>query len=347
MHGALLAGVLCAHAVLPLVASRDTTGQHVSRHESWSLLQWSTRTGEVQLESHGATGCNASVPKESRILLLTLAQAGHGSTALLEVLMSSPKVSSLCRGKSWQCEGFQLARVGTCGIDPNSARPCQTKLLESMDIFESFSKHWDLKRPVLHDKLFPDEVPYTTAVSRSISTANLLMTGKFAAAGITKLKPVYVLMWTPFCVRKLSSRPFLPRYGKSGIESEVSTLQQLQLQHSALISSGVPVVVISYADLLWRPHETVSRLERFLPCVGALDIDYIPSHGKDVFVENGWKVNGSVHAFGAKHNAMECCGFSSLDHVCKDDTLFKQLGPLEDEMRQLHEYFRRYSFDEF
>lgn len=48
---------------------------------------------------------DASVDRRRRVLLLTLCEGYHGSTALAQLLLSSANVASLCGAHTWQCEG--------------------------------------------------------------------------------------------------------------------------------------------------------------------------------------------------------------------------------------------------
>ena len=65
------------------------------------------------MDSH-LRACNLTVPDDRRVLLLTNVQALHGSTASLSLLMSSPQVSTLCRNRLHQCEGFMTAMRDVC-----------------------------------------------------------------------------------------------------------------------------------------------------------------------------------------------------------------------------------------
>lgn len=276
--------------------------------------------------------CTAVEPADTRILLLTIVQAKHGTAGLEELLMSSEKVSTLCAGESWQCEGSALIHASLLK---------EKGWLEDSNPLKWFSQYWNDGRQVLHERLFPDQEQYMTAIRNSVSKVNSEMPDALADLGVKTVKPVYAIMWTPLCVRKLSNDTHLP-----DAESEVSTLEKLKEQHAALIEKNEPVIVISYADLLWRTDETVARLQKFLPCVGTLDADYVPVLGRDVFPENKFKARGSVRKFGESNDPTSCCGFDVMMHSCTDQSLFKELGPLEEKMKGLHAYFESYTRDQ-
>mmetsp|Transcript_94313 Transcript_94313/g.148363 ORF Transcript_94313/g.148363 Transcript_94313/m.148363 type:complete len:390 (+) Transcript_94313:60-1229(+) len=289
------------------------------------------------LDETSSAACDADVPKDTRILLHTLVQANHGSTAVQQFLMSSKHVSSLCSGKTWQCEGFTIAGRGA---------------IHEKKVLSKIAPYWNMARPVLMDKLFPDEKGYTEAIQYELQND---MPTVFADMGINNVKRAYIIMWTPLCVRKLAKSPLNPRFGKSGAESEVGTLEQLKELHTSLLDSNKKVIVISYADLLWRPKETAARLVKFLPCAKGFDGSFVPEKGVDVFNGNLWHVHGSTSTYGEKHDSAECCGYNIEKRVCEDRDLFERLEEkgrdlgetgLGQKMEGLQNYFRKYDWDE-
>eukprot|EP00415_Alexandrium_ostenfeldii_P002296 UN2296 len=80
-------------------------------------------------------------------------------------------------------------------------------------------------------------------------------------------------------------------------ESDQMKTVQLWRAHKYLAGIGAPVLVVSFADLIWRPDYTLRRLPAFVPCLHQLDINYSPrAHkGTDIFPENRWKAYGSLH----------------------------------------------------
>merc|ERR1711924_500634 len=68
--------------------------------------------------------------------------------------------------------------------------------------------------------------------------------------------------------------------------------------HHWLLREGETVLVINLADLMWRPWRTRERIQNFMPCLGELDVDYVPKLGDDLVIGNLWKADGSARAFG-------------------------------------------------
>jgi hypothetical protein len=74
----------------------------------------STTTSELSMRNESLLGlsavhadgpvCPATLPHSERMLLTLHALPYHGSSALHQALMSSPKVGTMCAGNHWQCE---------------------------------------------------------------------------------------------------------------------------------------------------------------------------------------------------------------------------------------------------
>merc|ERR1711862_980181 len=93
--------------------------------------------------------------------------------------MSSNQLSTLCSGRSWQCEGYRIPCHATChhGMERNRTErgpfknksiqrkksslkacvmPCLKKQYQSGLALDTLSRIWDVRRPVFHDKTFPN-----------------------------------------------------------------------------------------------------------------------------------------------------------------------------------------------
>ena len=57
-----------------------------------------------------------------------------------------------------------------------------------------------------------------------------------------------------------------------------------------------PVLVVSYADLLWRQQRTLARLRFPARLQNDLSPSFVPRLDHDVFKGNHWKVHGSLEA---------------------------------------------------
>lgn len=289
-------------------------------------------------------GCTEKVPQNQRILLTSNAQAMHGTTALLTLLMSSDRLSTLCAGRSWQCEGYPLARdKGACTeAELNGKWDCK-KHLTSEATLNMLSAYWNLKRPVLYDKEFPGADDYSALLSAE-SVPSMMKDN-----GITRLSRAHLFMWTPLCVRGLTSHSQFAPWGEKiwGASrahfEEVRTLEILQDQHAKLVSEGVPVLVINYADLLWKTDVTVQRFLKFMPCLGQLDADFIPKMHVDMFPENEFKVEEGIRDYGQHHPAT-ICGYDVDTYECSNQTLYDQLSPqLRNRLARAEAYFQEFS----
>ena len=66
----------------------------------------------VPLSGGAAAGGRIDVVAVHRTMLVTLAPAFHGTTALLELLMSNSAIATLCTAKTWECEGTKFSGSG-------------------------------------------------------------------------------------------------------------------------------------------------------------------------------------------------------------------------------------------
>jgi len=295
--------------------------------------------------------CPAVVPPDTRILLLTIVQAFHGSTALASVLMSSPSIATYCSGKTWQCEGYAKAKMfacpGTteCLRDKRQLLPKQVQgQRREVNLFDLFGLDYNLTRPIFHDKLFPREPGYTELWEETLQRSKVAP--EMAKVGIRKIIPVYMIMWTPPCLLNVQTRSLMALQGpraRKFLQHEVWNLQRMRQQHEALVKAGTPVLVISYADLLFREQHTLDRMNTFLPCAGGVNADYVPQMNVDVFPENKWKVRGTVHDFSQGLDPVQCCAYDVDQHKCLNRTYFKLIPEFEQELNELDAYFTKYS----
>ena len=74
----------------------------------------------------------------------------------------------------------------------------------------------------------------------------------------------------------------------------VAQVESLVVTHSKMARQEVPVLVVSYAQLLWDSAGFAARLKRFAPCVGDISPNFTPVLGVDVFPENQLKTIGTI-----------------------------------------------------
>ena len=114
-----------------------------------------------------STGSACPRSPAERTVLFIAAGSFHGSTPLLELLMSSRgKLATLCRANTWQCEGWWiLQRMGPLHT-PGDTLHQGRRLDDRFDAYweaalqrprydkmlGAFAAFWDLRRPVLVEK---------------------------------------------------------------------------------------------------------------------------------------------------------------------------------------------------
>mmetsp|Transcript_66720 Transcript_66720/g.145505 ORF Transcript_66720/g.145505 Transcript_66720/m.145505 type:complete len:391 (+) Transcript_66720:58-1230(+) len=248
-------------------------------------------------ESAEPTACDATPDPGTRTLLRTLVPPYHGSTALEVMLMSSGKVGTLCKSKTWQCEGSKLFRSSSVNRSVNMAEKLET-----------FSQFWDSSKPVLLEKstdrlmgvLQDDMDLWDTPVPK-----------KLKREGVTFLQPRYILMYRPLCLWALSTKAaaFVEKEARRHAQKELRHLEHLAEIHKHFKKLGRAPLVISYADLLWNPDFTQLRVEHYLPCLGSLDMDFLPKLGRDIFPKNEFKVSVGIRSFGEHIDPKECCNY--------------------------------------
>eukprot|EP00747_Dinoflagellata_sp_TGD_P087024 gnl/TRDRNA2_/TRDRNA2_163497_c0_seq7.p1 gnl/TRDRNA2_/TRDRNA2_163497_c0~~gnl/TRDRNA2_/TRDRNA2_163497_c0_seq7.p1 ORF type:complete len:320 (+),score=17.34 gnl/TRDRNA2_/TRDRNA2_163497_c0_seq7:47-1006(+) len=245
--------------------------------------------------------CNKNTEGGERLLLIGDVQARLGSTALLQLLSSSPHLTNLCSANVWQCEGFKIVKEKhKIGTNP-------LPLVE---------KYWNLSRYILYDKQFPDEIKYSNGMlnemNETIQFSSTMMSAteirdlppRMRDFGISRVRVAYLMMWKPLCM-----------IGKWGKERAGSIIQ-LANQHEILKADGVPVVVFKYSDFLWRTDALALKIIERLPCLGPLDTDYVES--KVARHVN----NMSTKAFG-KSVSPDHYGYDDRTDTCYEETTYK------------------------
>lgn len=286
-------GGAARHALALALVSWSSISSFASG-ETPPAQDWQRQQQQEQLPR----ACEQTVPKDTRVVLSLVAPAFHGSTALLGVLMSNPHIATLCRGKTWECEGEKLQHFSKDRLSP--------KTWPSM--LRAWSKVWNLSKPVLVDKS-PSSYRHLQDIYKELSLSALPK--RMLAAGIRKLQFVFIMQWRPPCLMKLSSHgPDLAGQKEAGIYAKYVR------DYMYLVSKGVPVIFVNLADMMWRGDYLEQKLGEFLPCLlGGVRTDYEPRLGVDVVVRNRWKSKGSVRAFGS-HVPPTCCNYSVANSSC-------------------------------
>ena len=264
---------------------------------------------------------SAGCPASTRHLLVLNVPGFHGSTALQSVLMSARGVTTLCKADVWQCEADNVlcSNEPTRSLGYTCQQPYQVTVPNGTLVLEILSRYWDLSRPVLLAKYLPNAFIESASPPGAHDGPSLLkltavpLPHSMTMAGIRRISFRVVQMWWPSCLLRLSKKLFhhpglKRRYAETNttaMDSERQIHEKQAHEHRELRAAGVPVLLISYADLLWQPDRTLARLRAFLPCRAGerISVDAEPIMGRDIFPNNSWKVKGSIRSFGAQHPA--------------------------------------------
>mmetsp|Transcript_50990 Transcript_50990/g.110639 ORF Transcript_50990/g.110639 Transcript_50990/m.110639 type:complete len:339 (+) Transcript_50990:39-1055(+) len=309
------------------------------RHEAFSSAQ-ALAAGEAKRATKHLIQCDDILASGKRTLLLGLTAPYHGSTSLLQLLMSSQDVSTLCsHGANWQCEGSRI-------MQEEEGWP--TLMGDWNDWHEAlghFSEYWDLTRPVLLEKT-PNLMWNVEHSYQLLSKVELPR--QMLSAGIKGLELAYIITWRPPCLSALSSHS-QENLTSSGAEAwrhdEMTHYRGLVEAHRFLQQQGVPTLVINMGDLLWRQEQTLKRLEQFLPCLRGLDFDFVPELGKDIWEGNGWKLASSIKSYGESTDPVDCCGYDTLKAECLDERKWPPLDPTSHRLEDVEpiSYLKSYS----
>ena len=184
---------------------------------------------------------------------------------------------------------------------------------------DAWSQYWDLSRPVLLEKT-PAQWKRIKSMVKGVQTTALPT--RMIDAGIRSLDVKAIFLWRPWCLHNISSHA-QQEIGANGLDAflaleHMHNVKLAQRQRVLGEKMGVDVLTISLADLMWRPEETIARVEGFLPELGSLDINYEPQLGVDVFSGNHWKLTASIVNFGVE-NPPETMGYDLATGECLDD----------------------------
>lgn len=179
---------------------------------------------------------------------------------------------------------------------------------------------WPRSKPVLLEK--------TPIYFKFLEQLHDIVTA-FSQRGFPPLRPAYIVMWRPACLSVLSSH----------FSKLKAHMQELVLKNDIALAAraiaafnwsrriGAPMLVLSYADILWRTEYTTERLRAFLPCIASsgFNMSWVPQLGKDIFEDNKWKVKGSIAEFGKRHRP-ESFGYDLTKGTCDMATFGKLQG---------------------
>jgi hypothetical protein len=192
------------------------------------------------------------------------------------------------------------------------------------DAIATWSSLWDLTKPVLLEK-----TPTWFDGVEVLHDALLRYTGPWP---LRKVRPVYVAMWRPICLTTISSHFQLqmkhighdgknfPPPGSHFVKvTESPHFKALQCELDTIARTvqivkwakrvGARMVLINYADVLWKPETAIARLKALLPCITRPGFNTVwkPKFNRDVFKGNNWKVKESIAKYSSKHQPYQSC----------------------------------------
>jgi len=204
---------------------------------------------------------------------------------------------------------------------------------------------WNLSKPVLLEKS-PNLWRHVRSVVAGVQ-ATIPLPLRMRKVGIGALTLQVVLLWRPWCLAPLSSHASQAmQHDGVGqfLEREHEVLKKLAARHRDLSETlgAERVLAVSFADLLWSPDATLSRMQAFLPALGALDLAYEARLHVDVFPANAWPTNGPLADFASAHPP-SALGYDAEARACVDEPKrdFGTQGRAE--AFAAHEYLRRVS----
>jgi len=301
------------------------------------------------------TACPVDMPASERLWVNFWPTApNHGSTAWLSFFMSG-RCSTMCAGGAWQCEAKKTCNVTNSSSgrprpllgfpDVWGTRPCHSHeysmlaagrkrgrvwLLQHQ--LRGLSRIWNLSLPVLVTKWAPYFIPSSAdleALNRAPPVRAL------AGAGVRRLRYATAALYRPWCLWPLSSDAQKERRANltQWAHEELGFLERHVNQHAAVTAAGLPALVASFADLLWRPERVSSALQAFAPCAGRLSARYDVSTNSELRPSNKIKTSrtqGSIAAFGERFNASQL-GYDLEGSRCQAGSrqLYRGLGDAE------------------
>lgn len=172
------------------------------------------------------------------------------------------------------------------------------------DAVATWGRIWDLRKPVLLEK-----TPHLWF--RGADVLHNALVHYRGPWPLRKIRPVYAMMWKPLCLQKLSSH-FRKGFKKDPVKhldyAVAAVERAVELVHWAK-RVGARMIVLNYADLLWRPGIVSARLKALLPCVADFEFDaqWTPKLHADIYPGNRFKPAGTTFSYGKAHPPASQC----------------------------------------
>ena len=96
-------------------------------------------------------------------------------------------------------------------------------------------------------------------------------------------------------------------------------MENLKVKLTVNRAAARPVLLVSLAELLWRPTRFEQLLAAFAPCLGRVDLSFHPRLGRDIYPENHFgHVDGSLRGYGESKDPVACCSYDVEAAACSE-----------------------------
>lgn len=275
------------------------------------------------------------------------------------MLSASNGVATICSARTWECEarytqdgrnGISTAMLRGDPISQDMQGEVPDIQRDYMRQAEVLSSFWDLSKPVLVTKWVPwvgletrqpwgrvdglkhnsvlmktsgyNEPPHLFRATVDLLNDSRAMPLPLLHAGIRHLPFATVLMYRPWCLWPLSSHAREQR-DSMGLArwaaQEVGFMEDLRAKLTVHRAAARPVLLVSLAELLWRPERFETLLGAFAPCLGRVDLSFLPRLGRDIYPDNSFgHVDGSLRSYGESKDPASCCSYDVEAAVCSE-----------------------------
>jgi len=194
--------------------------------------------------------CQPGCPDGSTRYLFIIADEHTGSTAIENLIASSPNVANLCSAGTFACEGTDiLVNAGVLRKEDRwKAIPSWPKALEL------FERYWEPSDACIK----MDKSPYNLVKIIDIAT-ELRAVGK---------EPSFLFLTRSPCFQSTRHRlgKFAPKMDR------MERMKMMRKGYEYVIANNYSVTHIHYEDFYWRGFEYLKRkLLSYMPCLGSLD----------------------------------------------------------------------------
>mmetsp|Transcript_20649 Transcript_20649/g.39188 ORF Transcript_20649/g.39188 Transcript_20649/m.39188 type:complete len:333 (-) Transcript_20649:131-1129(-) len=244
---ALLAGFLCPASSLQLATPQKGCDKRYACQEFNTTLADAARLGACRQQLPVKPTLTSANPSQQPFYLFILADAFSGSSALHSLLMTSPRVTSLCPANVWMCEGREIL-VNKGGFMRPRAQ-WTSEQLNWTSVFEEYEKYWSMGPPGAHIR-----------VEKSTFMNIVKLPQIMEHFANDKSRVGFILMTRSPCNRKV--------YNMKNHINQTEQESRLWLQHNALATlhlAGFSAMELKYENMVMDPCKFTKDVLDFLP----------------------------------------------------------------------------------